>query len=229
MAVALFAQQSTAPPAKKKGAGAPPPTFSAEALAEFTSLEPIDTHVHVFKVDPAFQGMLDKLHMHLLDILVVDDTSPAHTHLDTMRTEAMQFVDSSNAHAKLCTTWDPFKFNDKNYAKEAIAQLNQDFAHGAIAVKIWKNVGMEIKNSAGKYILPDDPKIEPIYKDIASHNKTLVAHLAEPDAAWNPVENAPYAGYYRQNPQWNMTTHPGDTPARRPSRPFWTRVTTCWP
>ena len=59
---------------------------------------------------------------------------------------------------------------------------------------------MQIKNSAGKYILPDDPKFEPIYKDIASHHKTLVAHLAEPDAAWNPVDGAPYARYYQENP-----------------------------
>jgi predicted TIM-barrel fold metal-dependent hydrolase len=212
MAMALFAQQPDAPPAKKKGGGPPPATFSPEALTAFTSLEPIDSHVHVFVVAPAFQGMLDKLHMHLLDILVVDNHRDYQAHIDPMRTDAMKFVESSNGHAKLCTTWSPYKFDDKSFAKDAIKQLNEDFKHGAIAVKIWKNVGMDVKNAAGKYILPDDPKFEPIYKDIASHNKTLIAHLAEPDAAWNPVEGAPYAGYYRQNPQWNMTTHPGAPP-----------------
>lgn len=37
-------------------------------LAELASLEPIDTHTHVFQTGPAFVGMLKRLHMHVPDI-----------------------------------------------------------------------------------------------------------------------------------------------------------------
>jgi len=47
------------------------PAFSADALAKFSSLEPVDTHSHVFQTGPTFVAMLDRLHMHLMDIIDV--------------------------------------------------------------------------------------------------------------------------------------------------------------
>ena len=46
----------------------------AQALKSFAAIHPIDTHVHVFKTDPAFQAMLERLQVKLLNILVMDDT-----------------------------------------------------------------------------------------------------------------------------------------------------------
>lgn len=184
-------------------------SLSGARLAEFTSLEPIDTHTHVFQTGSAFVGMLERLHMHLLDILVVDDTRSNQTSTEPQRQNALTFVAASMGHAQLCTTFNPFQFNDASFPKEAIEALNEDFARGAVAVKIWKNVGMELKNASGQYVMPDDPRLEPIYKDIAAHHKTLIAHLAEPDTAWGSEDpKAPYAGYYRANPQWDMTKKP---------------------
>jgi predicted TIM-barrel fold metal-dependent hydrolase len=51
--------------------------------------------------------------------------------------------------------------------------------------------------------------LQPIYQDIAAHNKTLISHLAEPDAAWGSQDpKTPYSGYYRSNPQWDMSKKP---------------------
>ncbi len=187
-----------------------PMFLQGATLAEFTSLEPIDTHVHVFQTGTAFVRMLEQLHLHVLDILVVDDTTPSKKAKEPQRHDALNFIAASMGHARFCTTFDAFQFNQANFSKEAIEDLNRDFERGAIAVKIWKNVGMEIKNAAGHYILPDDPRLEPIYQDIASHHKTLIAHLAEPKAAWgHEAPGAPYAGYYRSNPQWDMSKRPG--------------------
>jgi predicted TIM-barrel fold metal-dependent hydrolase len=192
-----------------------PSPQSEEKLAELISLEPIDTHVHVFQTDTVFIGMLERLHMHVLDILVVDDSNPYRTAPEPQKQDALKFVAASAGHAYLCTTFDPYRFNNPDFAKAAIEALNQDFARGAIAVKIWKNVGMELKNASGQYVLPDDPRLEHIYKDIAEHHKTLVAHLAEPDVAWGASDpKAPYAGYYRSNPQWDMSKRP-DVPRKR--------------
>jgi len=61
--------------AKPASAGAAQSEWSAEkGLQSLAALEPIDTHVHVmFKGDPVFYAMLARLHMHVLDILLVDD------------------------------------------------------------------------------------------------------------------------------------------------------------
>ena len=187
----------------------------AAALSALAALEPIDTHTHIFVTAPAFLDMRRRLHMHVLDILVVDDTNPYRTTIDQEKQDALRFIDSSQGMAKLCTSFNPFRINDPDFARKAIDDLNRDFAQGAVAVKIWKNVGMEVKDASGKYVLPDDSRLEPIYRDIAAHHKTLVAHLAEPDAAWDTSNpNAPYAGYYRANPQWNMSQRP-DRPRKQ--------------
>ena len=179
--------------------------FSGEELQQFRALGPIDTHTHVFDPDPAFIAMLKKLNLHILDILVVDDMEPGHADLDKERQEAMAVVRASDGYAILCTSFDPFTFNQPGYAKKVVRGLDQDFANGAVAVKIWKNVGMEIKKPDGAYLMPDDPVFEPIFQDIAAHNKTLVAHVADPDSGWQPPNPAsPDYGYYRDHPKAYM-------------------------
>ena len=85
-----------------------------------------------------------------------------------------------------CTTFSPYDFEEPGFAQRTIRQLDADFAAGAIAVKIYKVMGMEMKSKAGKYVMPDDPAFEPIYQDIAAHHRTVVAHIAEPDSCWQP-------------------------------------------
>jgi hypothetical protein len=192
-----------------------PYSLSGPALAEFTSLEPIDVHTHISQTGPAFAGMLDRLHVHVLDILYVDDTDPSRSSLESQKLDALKFIASSKGHAQLCTTFDPFRFNDANFSDQAIAALNQDFANGAVAAKVWKNIGMELRNASGQYVMPDDLRLGPIYKDISAHRKTLVAHLAEPDAAWESQDpRAPNAQYYVDHPQWNMSGKP-DAPQKK--------------
>jgi predicted TIM-barrel fold metal-dependent hydrolase len=64
---------------------------------------------------------------------------------------------------------------------------------------------MEIKDAKGNYILPDASALAPIYRDIAAHNRTLVAHFADPDSAWAPLDTAsPDYSYYTKFPEWYM-------------------------
>jgi predicted TIM-barrel fold metal-dependent hydrolase len=111
--------------------------------------------------------------------------------------------------AVLCTTFSPYDFEEPGFSARAIRQLNQDFADGAVAVKIYKTIGMEIKTQAGKYLMPDDPAFNPVYEDIAAHHRTVVAHLAEPDSCWEPPNPAsPDYEYYEQHLQEYAYAHP---------------------
>jgi predicted TIM-barrel fold metal-dependent hydrolase len=180
-----------------------------QSLKAFAALHPIDAHVHVFKNDPAFQAMLERLNVKLLNVLVMDDTLSYRKELQRQVADALALMRSSHRHIALCTTFDPYRFDSRSFTANAMKQINQNFAEGAVAVKIWKNVGMEIKDGGGKYIMADDPKFEPIYQDIARHGKTLLAHQAEPDVAWGPPDPAdPSWSYYQENPQWYV----GDKP-----------------
>ena len=179
-------------------------------LTDLSSLEPIDAHTHIFQGSPDFSAMLTRLHVHVLDILYVDDTDPYLRSLETQRTDALNFVSSNPGHAKLCTSFNPFDVRNADSAKTAVHDLHKDFARGAVAAKIWKNVGMEIVDQSGKYVLPDDPRFEEIYRDLAAQNKTLIIHAGDPDEAWGIQSPWGFASkYYDSNPQWNMALKRG--------------------
>jgi hypothetical protein len=207
----LFAGLASASAQSPASAASAKQSASDDAtLQAFASVRPIDVHVHVFKTDPAFQQILERLNLKLLDILVMDDTLPYRTKLQPQVDDAEKLVKSSQGHIALCTTFDPYKFETSSFAADAISQINRDFSSGAIAVKIWKNIGMEIKDGNGRYLMADNPKFDPIYRDLAEHGKTLLTHQAEPDVAWGPPDpNDPSWSYYQENPQWYVANQPG--------------------
>ena len=198
---AAYAQQSAAAHAG----------FNAAELQQFSALNPIDTHTHTYTYDSLYVAMLEKLHLHVIDIVDVDDRGlPARRNLAKENDIVFGLVHKSSGHVFACTSFDPYRFNDPHFAENAIRTLNASFATGAIAVKEWKNVGMEVKNVKGAYILPDDPALEPIYRDIAAHHRTLITHIADLNAAWLPPDpkNADQS-YYREHPEWFMVNIPG--------------------
>jgi predicted TIM-barrel fold metal-dependent hydrolase len=180
----------------------------AELLQAFAALDPIDTHVHAFKTDPEITDLMAHLQLHILDICVAD-THGIYSSLDAETARAKAFVQASRNHARLCVTFDPFSFREKDFGQKTVAQLRKEFVEGAVAVKIWKNIGMELKTPDGRYVMPDDPAFEPIYRAMAKENKTLVAHVAEPSSCWEPPNpDSPDYDYYEENPQWYMYLHP---------------------
>ncbi len=186
----------------------------AADLAALAKVGPIDTHAHVFQDVPAYYQFMKQINLRIVDISVVGrkDEPPYQTQAAQFRM-AMTVHNHSGGRAAVCTTFDPYKFQDKNFDHDTIKILNENFREGAIAVKIWKNIGMELKWPSGKYVMPDDPIFEPIYKDVQAHGKTLIAHLAEPDSCWESFKQIgpmnPDYNYYKKNPYWHMYGKPG--------------------
>ena len=189
-------------------------TQEAADLAALAKIGPIDTHAHVFVDSPAYYRMMKDINLHIVDICVVGrkDVPPSQTQAAQFRM-ATTVHNHSGGRAEVCTTFNPYTFEDKNFDRNTINILNANFRAGAVAVKIWKNIGMELKWPSGKYVMPDDPVFEPIYKDLSAHNKTMIAHLAEPDTCWESFAQMspmnPDYNYYKKNPQWHMYGKPG--------------------
>jgi hypothetical protein len=174
--------------------------FRAQQLA---TLEPIDAHTHIFHASPSFHAALERVHIRALNILYVDDTNPYLRDMNLRRKDVLDVVGSSGGRVRFCATFDPFGIANPDFERNTIHDIDQDFARGAVAVKVWKNLGMELRDGAGQYILPDDPRLQPIYEEIAARNKTLIVHSADPDVAWGL--EGPGRRYYASNPQWDMS------------------------
>ncbi len=100
-----------------------------------------------------------------------------------------------------CTAFDLPRFDDPHYADRVIAELDRDFAAGAVAVKVWKNVGLVVRKAGGEYMLPDDPILDPILEHIERKGRTLFIHAGEPIDAWLPLDRASlHYGYFSTHP-----------------------------
>jgi len=70
-----------------------------------------------------------------------------------------------------------------------------------LAVKVWKEIGMQLKDSDGNFIQIDDPVFDPIFSFISDKNKTLFMHIGDPPEYWlsNEPDEFPDAWYKEGN------------------------------
>lgn len=160
----------------------------------------IDSHLHFLTEDPQTLRLPEELGLKFLNVCVHQPDWQTR-----QRDPYQRIARACPSRYAWCTTFDLPGFGDANYHGRVLAQLDADFAAGAVGCKIWKDVGMELKDPAGGYALPDDPIFDPIYAHLAQRGWTLLAHIAEPLACWRPLDPAsPHYGYYKDHPQWHM-------------------------
>jgi predicted TIM-barrel fold metal-dependent hydrolase len=176
-------------------------------------LERIDTHTHVHRIAPELFAALEKEQWRCLSICVSRAIGDQPSDLDAMIRGSAEVHRATKGRIAWATAFDARGFEDREFAGHTIAGLRQAFDEGAIGVKIWKNIGMGIRAKSGAYLLPDNAALTPVFDAIQRADKTLIAHLAEPDGAWLPLDkNNPEIGYYSQHPEWHMYGRPGVPP-----------------
>ncbi len=167
--------------------------------------ERIDTHLHIHRDAPAIIAALKRSGWRGLDIVVCPAVGDEPFELEAKLQATQKVARESGGTLAWASTFDARGFEQPDFTDRTIARLRRSFDNGAVAVKIWKNIGMAIQSRSGAYLLPDDPALLPIYEAIQRADRTLLAHLAEPDGAWLPLDDEnPEIAYYSKNPQWHM-------------------------
>jgi predicted TIM-barrel fold metal-dependent hydrolase len=173
--------------------------------AEAPDFGRIDTHIHIHRDASALVAAIKAMNWRGLDIVVCPASGDEPFDLEEKIRATIEVHRASGGSLAWASTFDARGFESPGFADRTIVALRRSFDNGAIGVKIWKNIGMAIKARSGAYLLPDDPTLLPIYAAIQRADQTLVAHLAEPDGAWLPLDakNRELV-YYSNNPQWHM-------------------------
>jgi hypothetical protein len=170
----------------------------------------IDSHIHINSDDGVFeeQAAADNF---LLITLSVDHGDSAN-----IRKQFNYAVLSAQKHPGKIFFGPTFLFDTagwgtEEWSKKIISQLDQDISAGAITVKVWKNIGMTVRNWAGKFIMIDDPGLDPVFDFIKSRNILVTGHLGEPRNCWLPLNEMTVSSdssYFAHNPQYHMFLHP---------------------
>lgn len=165
----------------------------------------IDAHIHYHGDHADNVAFLTRMNLKMLNICVSQDTAGAWRKNATIYRDLQKRFPERYAWI---TSFDLPDFST-DYIDRVIEGLKRDFADGAIACKVWKNIGMEVKKPSGEFIMVDDPLFDPIWEFLAKEDRTLLMHIGEPLACWQPLVNDnPHFGYYSKNPQWHMHNKP---------------------
>ncbi|MEA2064010.1 MAG: amidohydrolase family protein [Gemmatimonadota bacterium] len=93
----------------------------------------------------------------------------------------------------------------------SLGQLEKKFEKGAVGVKVWKEIGMILKDSDGSYVMIDDPRFGPLFDCIESWDRTCVGHIGEPLNCWMPLEKMTVVSdrkYFAGHPEYHCYLHP---------------------
>lgn len=191
------------------------PLLAAESNGEAAArslrdIGAIDAHAHVLVNHPAVAKMLDRLNLRFVNITVVDPYDRGYETVEPQHKAAREVLAATGGRAPWVSTFDAADWEKPGFSRRVIAELETSFRQGAVGVKIYKTIGMELRDSAGNYVMPDNPVFSPILDAVARHGKILYAHIAEPIGSWKPFDPAdPDSSYYRDNPSWQMYGKPG--------------------
>ncbi len=168
----------------------------------FESLPKLDVHAHYYENVPGLAEMLRSINMETINICTRGNDPEMVRRMEAFAEK--QFKEYGGTF-RFASTFELTKRYEPDWTESVKEWLARSYENGAVMTKIWKEIGMEFKTPEGKWLMPDDPIFDPIYDFIAESNKPLIAHLAEPLAAWLPLNpESPHYGYYSNNPEWHF-------------------------
>ena len=178
------------------------PIASTQPAVPFEQAPKIDIHAHYFDDMPALAEMLKDINMRVVNVCLFKNRPEF---LPVLHDRAVALKEQYAPQFEFASTFDLTGIGTEGYADGVTAWLDEYFAKGAVAVKIWKEVGMQWKLPDGSVLMPDSEHLDPIYAYLAERGKPLIAHFGDPVEAWQPLDdNNVHYKYFSENPEWHM-------------------------
>lgn len=179
-------------------------------VSDFGDIQKADIHIHIFTNSPHFMEQARKENFKVVNIAL-----DARNKMAPIR-EQFRFCEiqkkNDPASVEIVTAFSMEGWDKSNWLEKNMAWLDSCFDRGAMAVKIWKNIGMVYRDKNDSLIMIDHPRFDPIFKMLAERNIPVIGHLGEPKNCWLPLEKMTTnndRNYFRNNPQYHMYQHPG--------------------
>lgn len=91
---------------------------------------------------------------------------------------------------------------EAGWSEKAAKQLAEDVKNGAAGLKIFKNLGLSVKDNRGKRVPVDDPRLDAIWAKAGEMKIPVLIHTADPKSFWDPLDE-------KNERLMELQTHPG--------------------
>jgi predicted TIM-barrel fold metal-dependent hydrolase len=183
------------------------------SASDFPGIEKIDAHMHVHGPADRLVALAARDHFRILTINV---DYPDFPPIEAQQRAAVSLRRRYPGRVAFVATFSVQNFQAPGWTAAALRQLDGALEQGAVGVKIWKNIGMSLRDPDGSYVMPDDRRLAPIFSELARRNVVLLGHQAEPRNCWLPFDQMTVRSdrdYFREHPQYYLYEHP-EMPSR---------------
>jgi predicted TIM-barrel fold metal-dependent hydrolase len=97
------------------------------------------------------------------------------------------------------------RIDEPDFGSREAARLEEAVALGVRGVKIFKTLGLTIKDKSGKIVAVDDPRIDPFWAKCGQLRVPVLIHVSDPRAFFTPVDR--YNERYdelAEHPDWSF-------------------------
>ncbi len=175
---------------------------------DFSSIKKIDVHAHVMTLDPAMVEQAAKDNFILPSINVEVPDLPG---IDSQQYFVLQQRRQFPENIFLVTTFETATINQPGWVDRQLAYLKNSFDSGAIGIKVWKNIGMTIRDKDSNFIMIDNAIFDPIFDYLEKNHIPVIGHIGEPKNCWLPLDQMTTnndKAYFKEHPEYHMYLHP---------------------
>ena len=80
------------------------------------------------------------------------------------------------------------RIDDEDFKRNTTLLINDAVEQGAIGLKVYKNLGLNLRDSKGKRVPVDDERLSFIWEECAKLNIPVLIHSGEPKAFFDPID-----------------------------------------
>ncbi|MCE4556986.1 amidohydrolase [Pelomonas sp. P8] len=190
--------------------------FSASALADAASytmadygrVVKIDAHLHLHNPAPAF---LQAARRQKFKVLTINVDYPDFPPIDEQQRVAIELQRQFPLDVAWAATFSVDGSDQPGWLAATRERVDASLKAGAVGVKVWKNIGMSLRNAGGQLVMIDDARFAPLFDDFTKRGIRLLGHQGEPHNCWLPLEQMTVNNdreYFKAHPQYHMALHP---------------------
>lgn len=106
-------------------------------------------------------------------------------HLDQM---LERYTDESDGRMLIFCNVDFSRIDEPDFGEAAAAEIRRGHQRGAAGLKVFKSLGLTIRDASGAVVPIDDPRLDPIWAVCGELGMPVLIHSADPVAFFQPID-----------------------------------------
>ena len=176
------------------------------SAGDFEKTPKIDAHFHYLTLDLQYMKFASSVNFKLLNPNWDGEYS-----IDEQLKISVAIQSSFPHDFSFFGTFSVDSFGKPGFACATIERIKYCLKEGASGIKIWKNIGMVLKDRDDRFVMIDDPAFLPVFEYLEKNKIAVMGHLGEPKDCWLPENKMIDPGavsYFKAHPQYYMFLHP---------------------